>query len=1095
MKRYDRKQQTQKKMVRRIIVFLLTLMLAMVMLQTAFAGEEGEVEGLGSVEAEEAYQEIMPFNLIPAGVDLGAAAGNIINVTHGGTGAGGLRTALAGSTTRAIRLMNDITMDGAVISIAGTVHIFSNTNTIGESFAITRTGGTARTFNTTGTVNLWNVRITRPAGLTTDGGGINVDGGHLHLREGSVISHSRQSLGAVFINNGTVTMHGGIIEHNVGTFAQSGNGGGGVHVTRGTSFNMTGGIIRNNQAFNTGAGVQVAGSGALGAATFNMSGGVIQNNVAMRNDGTANAAGAGGGIHLNSDARVALSGDALIIGNRAAAAGGGIRYYGDVFAGMSLTITGNVRIVDNIAGTNGGGISTRVAAHHINITNWHGEISGNVAGYRGIGNPNAGGSGGGIHIQNDSGAGTRLTIGAGSTGRITRNTGDNGGGIYAAIGNLPATAIASRLAIAPSVTFDGNWARNGIRVDENLGHVNRDHLPHVGSFRWVGVNPIGPTAQWRNHIFNNADINVRTWIYIRPVEFETIGTAGADSEMTASVTRVARVSGTATGQGPATPPITGTNIEIESGDWVTVFGTAANTSQVSYVVTYYPWNTYRPWGPAGNPARTWRSANINAAGVGTPTAVANSSTTLANRNVPSLPNNTGPYRVDVIIDYRYHEVRFQANPSTETTGGTVDGQASVTRNLRESSATLSSANTPGGNPIGTPPTPEARPGWSFIGWTHNGNPITPEEIAAMHVTGPLTFVANFEVLAAAAIRIEPEAITLGNLEYEVFTAVVLDQQGNPAPNQESFVINWSSANTANVTVSPASNPAGQGNTTTATVTLMAPAGSVTEITATLGNTNISATATVTVTHISVPHSITVTPASSNLPRGGDVELTAVVLNQFGNPMPNQNNFVINWASATPGNVTVATAYNPAGQPNTTTATATATAVIDSTNSITATLDGTTIFGTATVNIIYVPAGALVITAPTLIDFGTNPITLQEMDLYNPVVSGDLTITDTRTTVTNWNVGVIIEEELTHTGLGTHVLTNALRYRMPGSTPVTHTLGSTRTVIYTHTAGLGQVTLSDRWTASNGFRLIFPGTLARVGEFTGVIIFDVIPDQP
>jgi len=335
---------------------------------------------------------------------------------------------------------------------------------------------------------------------------------------------------------------------------------------------------------------------------------------------------------------------------------------------------------------------------------------------------------------------------------------------------------------------------------------------------------------------------------------------------------------------------------------------------------------------------------------------------------------------------------------------------------------------------------------------------------------------------------------LGNLEYGTFTAVVLDQLGNAMPNQESFVINWSSGNTANVTLSPTSNPAGQGNTTTATVTLMAPPGD-NEITATLGTTDITARARVIVEHRDVAHSISVTPASSDLPRGGSVELTAVVLNQFGNPMPNQNSFVIHWASLAPGNVTVAPASNLAGQSNTTTATTTATAAIDSSNTVTATLDGTTISGSATVNVIYVPAGALVITAPTLIDFGTNPIVFQEMDLYDPVVTGNLTITDTRTTVTNWNVGVIVEEELTHTVLGTHLLTNALRYRMPEPTPTTHTLGSSRTVIYTHTAGLGQVTLSDRWTASNGFRLIFPGTSARVGEFTGVIIFDVIPDQP
>ena len=734
----------------------------------------------------------------------------------------------------------------------------------------------------------------------------------------------------------TREMTGGTIAYNQthsGAGPSGGGGGGGVILIGSLStftFAMSGGTVRNNFSAAGGAGgvasivYHIAGAGR-GTRTFTMSNDArIAYN--RSNGGT-------GGVGMSTEGRLIMRDNATIDGNSAAGSGGGVTVWR--FSGVNssrLDMYDNAAIINNRAGGNGGGVNIEFGG-----TTNHGTSSIVLNGNSRIEGNTAGGNGGGIHTDFNFNAENRLDIRDNAS--ITNNTANDGGGIWVnlattgATGNLPSAAATNRIRIAEGVTFDGNVARNGMRVDENLGHQNRINIPHVGSLEWIGVNPSPLAVELRNHLFNNFDINARTWIYLRPVEFDTVGTAGDDSDITAYITSVARA-------GAARVPA---NIEIDPGTLIPV-REAAQTSLVRYEVTYYPWNTYRPWGPTGTPARSWIVNGSN---------VSNPSTILPERTVLSVPNNITPDVVEVTIDYRYHDVIFNANPSTPTTGGTVDGEASVTRNLRASRHPddHTGDRTPNGNPIGAPPVTEARAGWTFVGWTHSGNPITEAEIAAMYVTGPLTFVANFELQAAHSIRIEPATITLGNLESGNFTAIVVDQFGNDMPNQENFVINWTSDTPANVTVAPATNPAGQPNSTTATATLMAEAGSSNTITATLVSTGVSATGTVNIEHRDIAHSINVTPTPSYVFRGESEELTAVVMNQFGNPMPNQESFVINWSSANTSNVTIDPATSAADQPNATTATATATAVMGSSNNVTATLDGTAISGTAVVNIL------------------------------------------------------------------------------------------------------------------------------------------------
>ena len=854
-------------------------------------------------EATPADVEISPFNLIPAGVNLPSGI-TIHNVTHGGTGAGGLRNYL-GSGTRAIRLMNSVEVTGTTImNVSGTLHIFSNTDTTEEAFTINRAGGDTRIFGVTGgNVHLHNVTVTTPSNATT-GGGVSITGGHLHLHEGSTISNGRHAEGGgIHISSGQMTMNGGTIANNVSTRNTSGSGGGGVLIGIGATFTMRGGTIRDNQAFNTGGGVQVSHTGGSGASTFNMSGGLITNNTAMRNHGTANAAGAGGGIHLNSEARVNLSGDAAVVGNTAGATGGGVRIYGESNSTI-FTMTGNARIADNVAGTNGGGISSRLNVNHINITNWSGEITGNTAGVRNVGNPNAGGSGGGIHVQASGG---RLTVTG--TGSITNNTADNGGGIFTNLANLPAsgTIAANVVTIASGITFDGNTARNGMQADEGLASRNAANFPHVGSLEWMGVSTAAPvTAQLRNHIFNNADINIRTGVFIREITYSVTGTAADSSTITARITSVPN--------GSQTIPVNPAH-EFASGQRLALVG-----SQVEYEVTPPSTAAVIGWSVNGG-------ANTNAG-----------ATTLGPRAIANTSPNLVPDNTVVTVNYRYHSVIFNVTSGGTLTEGTQTGQTSITRDPQREGTT-----------VGAPPTPVANEGYVFAGWTHNGAPITAAAIAAMNVTGPLTFVATFDELVAHGIRIVPTSRTLGNMATGDFTAEVLDQNGDVLPNQESFIINWVSTTPANVTVSPASNPAGQANTTTARAELMTLPGAYT-ITATLAGTNLEATATVNVIHADVAHSLVVNPAESSVRRGSNATLTATVLNQFGNPMPNQNSFVINWVSEETANVTVAPATSAAGTPNTTVATGTAAAEMGSTNTVRATLGDTDIIATAEVTI-------------------------------------------------------------------------------------------------------------------------------------------------
>jgi hypothetical protein len=101
--------------------------------------------------------------------------------------------------------------------------------------------------------------------------------------------NSTNKCGGVYVS-GTFTMNGGTISNN------SGSWGGGVYVLG--TFNMSGGTISNNSG-SWGGGVYVQ-------STFNMSGGTISNN---------NSASVGGGVYVQTDQTINISGNPVITGN------------------------------------------------------------------------------------------------------------------------------------------------------------------------------------------------------------------------------------------------------------------------------------------------------------------------------------------------------------------------------------------------------------------------------------------------------------------------------------------------------------------------------------------------------------------------------------------------------------------------------------------------------------------------------------------------------------------------------------------------------------------------------------------------------------
>ncbi|MDR0888735.1 MAG: hypothetical protein LBM21_02420, partial [Coriobacteriales bacterium] len=163
------------------------------------------------------------------------------------------------------------------------------------------------------------------------GGGIYLDAGSIcTINSGKVDSNvnNDSSGGGVYMNTTysaapapTLSMAGGEVSYNKAlVYGGSSYGGGGVYMSRDTSFNMTGGTIEGNAGLN-GAGVCVYES------AFTMSGGSISDNTTdLGSDGTPD--GPGGGVAVlaydSDDHDASFTMSAGSIDDNTAQSGGGV---------------------------------------------------------------------------------------------------------------------------------------------------------------------------------------------------------------------------------------------------------------------------------------------------------------------------------------------------------------------------------------------------------------------------------------------------------------------------------------------------------------------------------------------------------------------------------------------------------------------------------------------------------------------------------------------------------------------------------------------------------------------------------------------------
>ena len=204
--------------------------------------------------------------------------------------------------------------------------------------------------------------VSEDKGNTSYGGGVYVGQGTFSMQGGSISRNSSSQGGGVYVKGNTCTIQGGSITGN----NTSGNGGG-VYVTGGEC-NLAGGTVSQNKSDSNGGGVCVTGgkcnltggavsqneSGSLGGGvfvnrgSFSMTAGEISGNQCRYH---------GGGIHLRDGSHTISGGS--ITGNRTGSeplgenhpAGGGICVDYDA----QLTLSGPVKISGNTA-VRGGGV-------------------------------------------------------------------------------------------------------------------------------------------------------------------------------------------------------------------------------------------------------------------------------------------------------------------------------------------------------------------------------------------------------------------------------------------------------------------------------------------------------------------------------------------------------------------------------------------------------------------------------------------------------------------------------------------------------------------------------------------------------------------
>ena len=216
-------------------------------------------------------------------------------------------------------------------------------------------------------------------GNSTHGGGVYVLFCNFYMYGGSISGNTADEGGGVCIGyNAKCTMSGGTIggteddDANIDT--NSSACGAGVFISPSAEFNMTGGTISGNTG-SYGGGVYVGGTFTISnnavitghnvsgvyvadGGTFNMNGGTVSQNQKCgvhSYNGNINMTGGnisgntgsfGGGVYLGNKAKFTMTGGS-ITGNNAT---GSQKCAGGMYVAGTMTVSGNVRIMDNWGG-------------------------------------------------------------------------------------------------------------------------------------------------------------------------------------------------------------------------------------------------------------------------------------------------------------------------------------------------------------------------------------------------------------------------------------------------------------------------------------------------------------------------------------------------------------------------------------------------------------------------------------------------------------------------------------------------------------------------------------------------------------------------
>ena len=282
-------------------------------------------------------------------------------------------------------------------------------------------GKTGHGVNTSGKFIMYGGTISGNTAEANDVGGGGVIVRDRFTMNGGTISGNKTAGstfgGGVYVASGkTFTMNGGEITQNTS------DNGGGVHVVSRGNFNMNSGTITGNTADNSGGGVCSVG-------TFKMTGGTIGGA-----DNAANKAKNGGGVYVGSGSTFEMSGGEITDNTASGYGDGGgvyVNYDGTFQMSDGSRITGNT-------GYRGGGVSVERSYSKTNnpgaFTMSSGRITDNNAQYGGgvyisgnftmsggeISSNQATGNSGGVHMNTDS------TFTVSGAPKITGNTLKNG---------------------------------------------------------------------------------------------------------------------------------------------------------------------------------------------------------------------------------------------------------------------------------------------------------------------------------------------------------------------------------------------------------------------------------------------------------------------------------------------------------------------------------------------------------------------------------------------------------------------------------------------------------------------------------------------